>query len=176
MTSLLQVLPLAILARRYSASCQGCRIRSEPSPTRARGASARFMVGCSHVSFHLAAAVRVPAHHLRSGTGIRRWLRAVCQSRQARAHRSQEEPSPVASRVGRGDPRPGQAGFWKYHPQDYPRPFSDGALWAPEGSAAGERLRLVQHVPSPGAFVDLCKMMVKVSGIGLADNEGSLGR
>lgn len=69
-----------------------------------------------------------------------------------------------------------EAGFWKYYPQDYPQPFSDGAVWVMEGSAGGERLRLVQHVPSPGAFVDLSRMMVKLSGIRLQDDEVSLGR
>jgi hypothetical protein len=67
-----------------------------------------------------------------------------------------------------------QQGFWKYHPQDYPQPFFDGAIWVLEGSAGGERLRVVQHVPSPGPFVDLCKMMLKLSGIRPADNEASL--
>jgi hypothetical protein len=46
-------------------------------------------------------------------------------------------------------------GFWKYYPQQYPQPVFDGAIWVLEGAAAGERLRIVQHVPSPGAFVDL---------------------
>jgi hypothetical protein len=69
-----------------------------------------------------------------------------------------------------------QDGFWKYHPQDYPQPFFDGATWVMEGVAADERLRIVQHVPSPGPFVDVCKMMFMFSGIRLQDNEESLGR
>ena len=67
-----------------------------------------------------------------------------------------------------------QDGFWKFHPQEYPQPFFDGATWILEGAASGERLRIVQHVPSPGAFVDLCRRMFLLSGVRLHDSESSL--
>lgn len=69
-----------------------------------------------------------------------------------------------------------QAGFWTFRPDEYPRRgFVDGPTWVLEGSAAGEQLRLVQHVPKDGAFVDLCCEMFLLSGIQLAEPERGAG-
>jgi hypothetical protein len=69
-----------------------------------------------------------------------------------------------------------QAGFWTFRPDEYPRRgFADGSTWVLEGSAAGERLRVVQHIPKAGAFVDLCCEMFLLSGIRLAEPERSAG-
>ena len=67
-----------------------------------------------------------------------------------------------------------EAGFWKYHPEAFPQPVSDGAYWVIEGQASGERLRMVQHVPTAGAFSSLGYLMFRLSGITLRPGEESL--
>ena len=67
-----------------------------------------------------------------------------------------------------------EGGFWKYQPEDFPQPVFDGGYWVIEGQAAGERLRLVQHVPKEGAFRSLGYLMFRLSGIRLRESEASL--
>jgi hypothetical protein len=69
-----------------------------------------------------------------------------------------------------------QEGFWRFHPEDFPQPVSDGSVWVLEGSAWGERLRVVQHVPGPSAFKALCKRMLMLFNPLLTDAEASLAR
>jgi hypothetical protein len=65
-------------------------------------------------------------------------------------------------------------GFWKYHPDAFPQPVADGAIWVIEGQAAGERLRLVQDVPKPSPFRSLGYAMFRLTGIRLRATEASL--
>ncbi len=175
MTSLLQVLPLAILAgvtvlpakaAQFDLS-PALRALEEPSLDSWSEARTYRFIWLPPFESQRIISVRVQE----SGNGFELSAKAV---RQGRIVLRKSRRLSQAEWEGLSEAR--QAGFWKYHPQDYPQPFSDGALWVLEGSASGERLRLVQHVPSPGAFVDLCKMMVKLSGIRLTDDEWSLGR
>jgi len=62
-------------------------------------------------------------------------------------------------------------GLWKYPPEEYPQAMHDGQVWVFEGVAAGECLRLVQHVPRMGAFKDACRRMFLLSGIKLSEHE-----
>ena len=65
-------------------------------------------------------------------------------------------------------------GFWKFHPQAYPQPYHDGSIWVLEGSAGGERLRIVQHVPQPSAFKSLCQKMLSLFNLRLREQELSV--
>ncbi len=62
-------------------------------------------------------------------------------------------------------------GFWGYRPQDYPQPFADGSVWVLEGSAWGERLRVVQHVPEASPFKTLCQRMLLLLNPRLREQE-----
>ena len=67
-------------------------------------------------------------------------------------------------------------GFWRFRPEVFPQPMHDGAVWVLEGTSAGERLRIVQHVPGPGPFRTLCRRMFQLFNPPLTDAEESLGR
>ena len=69
-----------------------------------------------------------------------------------------------------------EAGFWKFFPAEYPEPVADGAVWVLEGSAGGERLRIVQHVPKASPFKALCRRMLDLLNPRLNESESSLAR
>ena len=67
-------------------------------------------------------------------------------------------------------------GFWRFFPAEYPQPVADGAVWVLEGSAGGERLRIVQHVPKASPFKTLCRRMLDLLNPRLKEGESSLAR
>ena len=64
-----------------------------------------------------------------------------------------------------------ESGFWKFRPEAYPQPSLDGAVWVLEGSADGERLRVVQHVPVASAFKATCQRMLSLFNLKLRTQE-----
>jgi hypothetical protein len=67
-------------------------------------------------------------------------------------------------------------GFWTFTPQEYPQPVFDGSVYVLEAAVWGDRTRVVQHVPSPGPFRELCREMFLMSGLRTAPPEESLLR
>jgi hypothetical protein len=67
-----------------------------------------------------------------------------------------------------------KGGFWTFQPQDYPQPVVDGPVYVLEAAVWGDRTRVVQHVPSPGPFRELCREMFLLSGMKTVDSERSL--